>query len=168
MKIFGIAGWSGSGKTTLLVRLLPALTGRGLTVSTVKHAHMHFDMDRPGKDSYRHREAGARETLVISPKRWALLHESQGEEEATLEQLLPKLAPVDLLLIEGFKHHAHDKLEVHRAVVGKPLLAPNDPRIVGIASDGAVPGAKVPVLPLDDAAAIADFVLARAGLSARP
>lgn len=162
MRVFGLAGWSGSGKTTLVTRLIPELARRGLRVSTVKHAHHAFDVDTPGKDSYEHRRAGATEVLVSSANRFALMHELRGAPEPTLAELLARLAPVDLVLVEGFKRHAHDKLEVHRPSVGKPLLAPDDPHIVAVASDAALSGLKVPVLALDDVGAIADLVMARA------
>ncbi len=163
MKVFGLAGWSGSGKTTLMIRLLPELIARGLTVSTVKHAHHAFDVDKPGKDSYRHREAGAREVMVSSGKRWALMHENRDMPEADLGELLAHMSPVDLVLVEGFKHEAHDKLEVYRAAVGKPLLAADDPYIKAIASDIPLPNAPVPVVVLDDVAAIADIVMRACG-----
>lgn len=165
MKIFGLAGWSGSGKTSLMVRLLPELVGRGLSVSSMKHAHHAFDVDTPGKDSYEHRRAGATEVLVTSANRWALMHELRGAPEAQMEDLVARMSPVDLLLIEGFKHHAHDKLEVFRRGVGKPLLCVADPRVVAVASDGAVPEARVPVIDLDDTRAIADFIVAHCGLA---
>jgi molybdopterin-guanine dinucleotide biosynthesis protein B len=162
MRIIGLAGWSGAGKTTLLARLLPRLIGRGLTVSTVKHAHHSFDMDQPGKDSHTHRLAGAAEVLVSSAKRWALVHELRGADEPQLPALLAKLSPVDLVVIEGFKHGPHPKLEVYRESVGKPLLHPDDPRIVAIASDGALGEARVPVVSLDDHEAICDLLLRHA------
>ncbi|MCW5773899.1 MAG: molybdopterin-guanine dinucleotide biosynthesis protein B, partial [Rhodospirillaceae bacterium] len=165
MKIFGLAGWSGAGKTSLMVRLLPELVGRGLRVSTMKHAHHAFDVDKPGKDSYEHRAAGATEVLVTSANRWALMHELRGAAEATIEELVEHMTPVDLLLVEGFKHHAHDKLEIFRREVGKPLLCREDPRVVAIASDGPVPEAPVPVIALDDTRAIADFIAAHCGLA---
>lgn len=166
MKIFGLTGWSGSGKTALIVRLIPALMARGLRVSTVKHAHKGFDVDHPGKDSHNHRVAGATEVLVSSPLRWALMHELRdGEPELSLDELLPKLAPVDLLLIEGFKREPHEKIEVWRAEVGKPLIAPDDPSIVAVASDGPVPDCPVPVLDLNDPDAVAAFVVERCGLA---
>lgn len=166
MKIFGITGWSGSGKTALVVRLIPALVARGLTVSTVKHAHKGFDIDHPGKDSHRHREAGATEVLVSSPRRWALMHELRdGEPELTLESLIARVSPVDLLLIEGFKREPHDKIEVWREAVGKPLIAAEDPTVVAVASDGPVPDCPVPVLDLNDAEAVAAFVVERCGLA---
>jgi molybdopterin-guanine dinucleotide biosynthesis protein B len=163
MKIIGIAGWSGSGKTTLLTRLLPDLVGRGLRVSTVKHAHMHFDADRPGKDSYRHREAGATEVAVISPHRWALMHENRGEPEATLEEIVRRMSPVDLLVVEGFKMHDHDKIEVYRRELGKPLLSPQDARVIALATDDPPPPTALPRFHLDDIGAIADFVCRRCG-----
>lgn len=165
MRVFGLAGWSGSGKTTLVARLIPELARRGLSVSTVKHAHHAFDVDTPGKDSYEHRRAGATEVLVASANRFALMRELRGAPEPTLEDLLARLAPVDLVLVEGFKRHAHDKLEVHRPSLGKPLLAPDDPHIVAVASDVPLVGLKVPVLALDDVASIAEFVTARAKLA---
>lgn len=167
MTLFGIAGWSGSGKTTLLARLIPALVARGLTVSTIKHAHHAFDIDTPGKDSHTHRIAGATEVLVGSAARYALIHELRGAREPTLEELAARLAPVDLVLVEGFKKEGHRKLEVWRASVGKPPLWPDDPSVVAVASDGPVPGCRLPVLPLDDVEAIAAFVVATAGLRPR-
>ena len=164
MKIFGLAGWSGSGKTTLMSKLLPELIGTGLRVSTVKHAHHAFDIDRPGKDSWQHRMAGATEVMVSSANRWALMHELRGAPEPDLDQLVAKMTPVDLLLVEGFKRHAHDKLEVFRRANGKPLLHPEDDRIVAVASADPLPEARVPVLMLDDAAAIAAFIRRHVGL----
>jgi len=148
MKVLGIVGWSGSGKTTLLEALLPLLRTEGLTVSTIKHAHHGFDMDRPGKDTYRHREAGAREVLVASGTRWALLHEIQGEEP-TLPTLLTKLEPVDLVLVEGFKAHPFPKLEVHRPALGKPPIWPDAPDILAVASDVVLDAGGRTLLPLD-------------------
>ena len=145
MKVIGIAGWSGAGKTTLLTRVIPLLAARGWRVSTIKHAHHQFDVDQPGKDSHTHREAGATEVLVSSANRFALMHELRGAPELTLHALLGKLSPVDLVLVEGFKRETHPKLEVFRAVVGKPMLHPDDPNIVAVASDGAV-AARVPVV----------------------
>src|SRR5689334_14732839 len=163
MRVFGVVGWSGSGKTTLLVRLIPELTRRGVRVSTVKHAHHAFDVDKPGKDSWEHRQAGATEVMISSAARWALMHEHRGAPEATLEELLERMSPVDLVLVEGFKRHRHKKLEVHRPSVGKPLIAPEDPDIVAVASDAALAGLAVPLLDLGDPAAIAAFILATAG-----
>ena len=170
MRVLGLAGWSGSGKTTLAAALVGVLVARGQRVSTIKHAHHAFDIDQPGKDSYRHREAGAYEVLVASARRWALMHELRGESEPTLDELLGHLAPVDLVLVEGFKAHAHDKIEVHRPALAQPLLAESDPRIVAIACDERSPGVMargLPVLPLGDAAVIADFVERHCGLAAR-
>jgi len=160
MHIFGLAGWSGSGKTTLLAALIPQLVGRGVTVSTLKHAHHEFDIDRPGKDSWVHRQAGASEVMVASSRRFALMRELRDAPEPSLGELVARMAPVDLLLIEGFKREPHPKLEVHRPSVGKPFLYPDDPHIVAIASDVALT-APLPVLPLADVAAIADFILER-------
>jgi molybdopterin-guanine dinucleotide biosynthesis protein B len=160
MRVFGLAGWSGSGKTTLLAALIPELIGRGVTVSTIKHAHHEFDIDQPGKDSWVHRQAGAREVMIASSRRFALMRELRDAPEPALGELVARMAPVDLLLVEGFKREAHPKLEVHRPSVGKPFLYPDDPHIVGIASD-AVLTAPLPVLPLADVAAIADFILER-------
>ncbi len=162
MRVIGLAGWSGAGKTTLLTRLVPELGRRGVSVSTLKHAHHSFDLDTPGKDSYEHRMAGAREVLVTSARRWALMHELRGETEAALPELLRKLSPVDLVVIEGFKREPHAKIEVYRIANGKPPLHPDDPTIVAVASDTALPEAGRPVVPLDDVASIADLVLAEA------
>ena len=167
MKIFGLAGWSGSGKTTLMVRLIPALIARGIAVSTIKHAHHAFDVDRPGKDSYEHREAGATEVMVSSAKRWALMHELRGEPEPKVEDLITRMTPVDLLLIEGFKNHAHPKLEVHRPALGKELLCASDPHVVAVASDAPLTGLRVPRLDLNDVPAIAEFVIGHCGLARR-
>src|SRR5438105_6727805 len=162
MRIFGLAGWSGSGKTTLLTMVIPELTARGLVVSTIKHAHHEFDIDRPGKDSWRHREAGASEVMVASSRRWALMHELRGASEPALEELVARMSPADLLLVEGFKFHPHPKLEVHRPSVGKPLLYPEDPHIVAIASDEPLP-TKLPLLPLGEPPAVAGFILDHLG-----
>lgn len=159
MKVFGLAGWSGSGKTTLVKKLLPELISRGVRVSTMKHAHHNFDIDTPGKDSYEHRMAGATEVMVGSGKRWALMHELRNEPEPSVEDLIAAMTPVDLLLIEGFKHHPHAKLEVHRQATGKPLLWETDKDIVAIASDVNHPAANIPRLDIDDVAEIATFIL---------
>jgi molybdopterin-guanine dinucleotide biosynthesis protein B len=161
MNVIGIAGWSGAGKTTLLTRVIPCLTARGLRVSTIKHAHHAFDIDQPGKDSHTHRHAGATEVLVSSANRFALMHELRGNREWTLDALLEKLSPVDLVLVEGFKTLAHPKLEVFRAVVKKPPLHPEDENIVAIASDAPLE-AKVPVVSLDDIEAVSDILVAKA------
>ena len=163
MKIIGLAGWSGAGKTTLVAKLLPVLIARGLSVSTIKHAHHAFDVDTPGKDSYVHRQAGAHEVLVASATRFALMAEHRGADEPELPALLARLAPVDLVVVEGFKRHPHPKIEVFRAALGKPMLWPGDATIVAVASDQAVPGCDRAVIALDDVEAIADCVLARAG-----
>lgn len=162
MRVIGLAGWSGAGKTTLLTRIIPRLIGRGLTVSTVKHAHHGFDVDHPGKDSYAHRVAGATEVLVSSSLRFALMHELRGAPELDLAQLLGKLAPVDLVIVEGFKREPHPKLEVYRAVVGKPCLYLDDPDIIAIASDRAMPDAPIRSVPLEDIQTIVDLVLENA------
>lgn len=161
-RVLGFAGWSGSGKTKLLTRLLPLLAGRGLKISTLKHAHHSFDVDQPGKDSYEHRKAGASEVIVSSARRWVQMHEIGDEPEQTLPQLLRRVSPCDLVLVEGFKAGRHPKLEVFREAVGKAPLHPQDPRIVAIASDRPFPNAGVPVVDIDDVEAIADLVLARA------
>jgi molybdopterin-guanine dinucleotide biosynthesis protein B len=162
VRIIGLAGWSGAGKTTLLTKILPRILGRGLRVSTVKHAHHSFDMDQPGKDSHTHRLAGATEVLVSSSSRWALVHELRGAHEPALGGLLAKLTPVDFVLVEGFKRGHHPKIEVYRAAVGKPLLHPDDPHIVAVVSDVALPAAPVPVLGFGDVEAIVDLLLANA------
>ncbi|MGE0734139.1 MAG: molybdopterin-guanine dinucleotide biosynthesis protein B [Alphaproteobacteria bacterium] len=167
MKIFGLAGWSGSGKTTLLVQLLPALVAHGLRVSTLKHAHHAFDVDQPGKDSYAHRAAGATEVMVASAHRWALMHELRGAAEPSVADLIAHMTGVDLLLIEGFKNHAHDRLEVYRRGLGKPLLCIDDPRIVAVASDGPVPETRAKVLDLARTGEIAAFILSHCGLTPR-
>lgn len=162
MKIIGLAGWSGAGKTTLLAKLIPALKARGVRVSTIKHAHHAFDVDVPGKDSWVHREAGAQEVLVASANRFALMHELRGAPEWSLPQLLSRLTPVDLVLVEGFKRSGHPKIEVHRAANGKPFLWPDDPDIAGIASDIPPAGGAPSWVGLDDIEPIADMVLGAA------
>ncbi len=164
MRIFGLAGWSGSGKTTLLTALIPELVARGLRVSTIKHAHHEFDIDRPGKDSWRHREAGAGEVMVASTRRWAIMHELRGSSEPTLDELVAHMSPVDLLLVEGWKRHPHPKIEVHRPSLGKKLLYPDDPHVVAIASDEVL-AAPIPLLPLGDAGAVAAFISDHLGLA---
>jgi molybdopterin-guanine dinucleotide biosynthesis protein B len=162
MRIIGLAGWSGSGKTTLISKLIPCLLARGLRVSTLKHAHHGFDLDKPGKDSFVHRAAGATEVIISSAKRWAILHELGDEEEWDLPALVGKMSPVDLVLVEGFKRDAFPKLEIHRIANGKPLLHTEDPHIVAVACDSALPGLKVPVVDLNDIDAIADLLLKNA------
>jgi molybdopterin-guanine dinucleotide biosynthesis protein B len=158
MRIFGLVGRSGAGKTTLIEKLVAALRRRGLTVSTLKHAHHGFDMDRPGKDTWRHREAGAEEVMVVSGDRWALLHEIRDEPEPLLEDLVGLMKPVDLVLIEGFHTHGHPTLEVHRPEAGHALMWRDGSDIVAVASNEPLSGVGVPVLDLDDVEAIADFV----------
>ena len=158
MKVIGLAGWSGAGKTTLLTRLIPHFNAQGLRVSVIKHAHHQFDVDVPGKDSWRHREAGAAEVLVASSNRWALMHELRGAEEPRLPELLSKLSAVDLVVVEGFKREPHRKIEVYRAANEKPLLFPDDPGIVGIATDTAVE-TTLPTAHLDDIEAVAAMML---------
>ncbi|MEY9182563.1 molybdopterin-guanine dinucleotide biosynthesis protein B [Bradyrhizobium sp. USDA 326] len=158
MKVIGLAGWSGAGKTTLLTRLIPHFNAQGLRVSVIKHAHHQFDVDVPGKDSWRHREAGAAEVLVASSNRWALMHELRGAAEPRLPELLSKLSAVDLVVVEGFKREPHRKIEVHRAANAKPLLFPDDPGIAGIATDAAVE-TRLPTVHLDDIPAVAALLL---------
>ena len=167
MKVIGVTGWSGSGKTTLMVSLLPELIGRGVRVSTMKHTHHNFEIDRPGKDSFRHREAGANEVLLGSSKRWVLLHEVRDGSEVEIEDLIKRMTPVDLLLIEGFKSEKHAKIEVHRPALGSPLLCHDDPTIVAVASDQALADVTVPVLDLDNVAGIADFIIDHCGMETK-
>jgi molybdopterin-guanine dinucleotide biosynthesis protein B len=158
MKIFGFAGWSGSGKTTLIEKLLPRFVGAGLRVSLIKHAHHSFDVDQPGKDSYRHRHAGAAEILVTSSRRWVLMHELRGAQEPSFEDQVKRISPCDLLLVEGFKFAPIPKLEVWRADTGEGMLHPNDPHIVAVAADVRI-DTRLPLLDLNDDAGIAKFVL---------
>jgi molybdopterin-guanine dinucleotide biosynthesis adapter protein len=157
-KILGIVGWSGSGKTTLITKLIPVLSGRGLKVATLKHAHHAFDVDQPGKDSYEHRKAGASEVIVSSARRWVQMYEVSEGREATLAELLRRLSPCDLVLVEGFKTERHPKLEVFRQAAQKSPLHPGDNRIVAIASDQKLPNSGVPVVDLNDTEAVADLV----------
>jgi molybdopterin-guanine dinucleotide biosynthesis protein B len=159
MKVFGFAGWSGSGKTTLIEKLIPRFVDVGLRVSLIKHAHHTFDVDQPGKDSYRHRHAGAAEVLVSSSRRWVLMHELRGAAEPAFDEQLKHLSPCDIVIVEGFKHAPIPKLEVWRRETGEPLIHPNDPHIVAVASDTRV-DTKLPVLDLNDDAEIASFILA--------
>ena len=158
MKVFGFAGWSGSGKTTLIEKLIPRFSKRGLRVSLIKHAHHTFDVDKPGKDSYRHRHAGASEVLVTSSQRWVLMHELRGTPEPSFEEQLKHLSPCDLVIVEGFKYQPIPKLEVHRAGADAALLHPNDANIVAVATDAKVE-TRLPLLDLNDDGAIADFIL---------
>ena len=157
MKIFGVTGWKNSGKTGLMERLITEFTARGLSVSSIKHAHHSFDIDHPGRDSYRHRDAGARQVLLASRNRWALMHELRDEDEPSLGDLLKQLSPVDLVLIEGYKRDRHPKIEAHRKETGQPLIAPEDETIVAVASDTSV-SVDRPVLDLNYTAAIANFI----------
>jgi molybdopterin-guanine dinucleotide biosynthesis adapter protein len=166
MRVLGIAGFKNSGKTTLLVRLVEELTRRGYRLATVKHAHHSFDIDHPGRDSYRHREAGAREVAVVSRYRWALMHELDGlaAEEPSLQEILGKLGPCDLVLVEGYKRDRHPKIEVRDIGQDAPLLAAEDASVIAVAANGAVAGVRVPVFDRDDRRGLADFVVAWAGL----
>jgi molybdopterin-guanine dinucleotide biosynthesis protein B len=165
MKIFGFAGYSGSGKTTLIEQLIPLFIARGLMVSLVKHAHHTFDVDQPGKDSYRHRKAGCTEVLVTSSRRWALVHELRGAPEPGLAEQVKHLSPCDLVLVEGYKREPIPKIEVYRAQVGEPLMHPHDRNIVAIASDVRVE-TKLPQFDLNSPVAIVDFILTHVGLAA--
>lgn len=162
MKVIGLVGWSGAGKTTLITKLIPEFAARGVSVSTIKHAHHHFDIDRPGKDSYLHREAGAEEVLITSANRWVLMHELRGAPEPPLGDLLRHLAPVDLVLVEGFKQSTLAKIEVHRVANAKPFLFPGDRDIVALASDAPPPFGPLPRIDLDDVGAVADVALRHA------
>ena len=163
MRVFGVTGWKNAGKTGLMERLVIEITGRGISVSTIKHAHHSFDVDHPGKDSHRHRQAGATEVLLASRKRYALMHEMRGDAEPPLSELLAKLAPVDLILIEGYKRDRHSKVEAHRAETGNPLIATEDETVRAVASDVPMDLDR-PVFDLDDTAGIADFILSEVGL----
>jgi len=162
VRIIGLAGWSGSGKTTLITKLIPRLIARGVKISTLKHAHHGFDLDQPGKDSFFHRAAGATEVVISSAKRWAILHELREETEWDLGALVAKMSPVDLVLVEGFKRDSFPKLEIHRAANGKPLIYPDDPHVVAVASDVALPNVKIPVIDLNDVEIIGDYLLKHA------
>lgn len=164
MRVYGVTGWKDAGKTGLMERLVAEITGRGLSVSTVKHAHHDTDVDQPGRDSHRHRTAGAREVLLATPRRWALMAELRDAPEPPLAELLARLSPVDLVLVEGYKRDAHPKLEVWRAATGRAPLAQGNPTIRAIAADAAPTGVDLPVLDLDGTAAIADFILREVGL----
>ena len=165
MKVFGFAGYSGSGKTTLIERLIPLFTQRGIGVSLIKHAHHTFDIDQPGKDSYRHRKAGCMEVLVTSSRRWAVMHELRGAPEPTLEELVKRMSPCDLLLVEGFKREVIPKLEVYREEVGEPLIHPHDQNIVAIASDARLQ-TRLPQFDLNAPGPIAEFIVRHVGLEA--
>ena len=167
MKLYGVTGWKNAGKTGLMERLVAEITGRGFSVSTLKHAHHAFDIDQPGKDSHRHREAGAHQVLLASGRRWALMTELRDEPEPPLATLLAQMAPVDLVLIEGWKRDTHPKVEAWRAETANPLIAPGDATIRAVASDSALEGVDLggrPVFDLDDTGAIAAFILREVGL----
>lgn len=163
MNVYGVVGWKNAGKTTLMERLVSNIAGRGLTVSTIKHAHHVFDVDRPGKDSFRHRAAGAQQVLVASAARWALMHELRDAPEPSLDELLAQMSPVDLILIEGYKRDRHPKVEAYRAITGAPLIGADDETVRAIATNDAIEATQ-PLLPLNDAAAVADFILADLGV----
>ena len=164
MKLYGVTGWKNSGKTVLMERLVAEFARRGVSVSTIKHAHHDTDIDHPGRDSFRHREAGAHEVVVSSPNRWALMHELRGAKEPPLEDLVARLSPVDLVLVEGYKRAPHPKVEAHRRETGRPLLAADNASIRAVASDEPLDGLAVPLLDLDNTAAIADFIAREVGL----
>lgn len=169
MRVYGVIGWKNSGKTGLMERLIAECRTRGLTVSSVKHAHHAFDIDQPGKDSFRHRQAGAGEVLLASRNRWVLMHENEPDKEPPLAELLACLSPVDLVLVEGYKRDTHPKLEAHRAVTGQGLVALDDPTVRAVASDAVADlperGWRGAAFDLDDTAAVADFILSDLGLS---
>ena len=165
MRVYGVTGWKNSGKTTLVEALVRDITGRGLQVSTVKHAHHAFDLDQPGKDSYRHRHAGAGQVLIASRARWALMTELRDDGEPSLADLLARLDPVDLVLVEGYKRDRHPKIEARRAATAQNLIAEDDATIEAVASDAPLDGLAVPVFDLDDVPGIADFILRRVGLA---
>ncbi len=162
MKVFGFAGWSGSGKTTLIERLIPRFVKCGLKVSLIKHAHHSFDVDHPGKDSYRHREAGCSEVVVVSEKRWVVVHELRGEPEPSLDEQIGRVSPCDLLLVEGYKHYAMPKLEIWRKENAKPLLHPEDKHVIAIAADASL-DTRLPRFDLNDYDGIGDFILSYNG-----
>jgi molybdopterin-guanine dinucleotide biosynthesis protein B len=167
-RVFGITGWKNSGKTTLTEKLVTELVRRGWTVSTVKHAHHDFDIDKPGADSFRHRQAGATEVAIVSGRRWALMHELRGEDEPKLDDILARLTPSDIVLVEGYKREAHKKIEARRIEAkDRTPLSANDPNIVAIAADFAIEGEKLPVFDLDDTKSIADFIERSTGLVAQ-
>lgn len=168
MKVYGVIGWKNSGKTGLMERLITALREQGYSVSSIKHAHHAFDIDQPGKDSFRHRQAGAGEVLLASRHRWVLMHENAPDQEPPLADLLARLAPVDIVLVEGYKRDNHPKIEAHRTATGQPLIAPDDPTVRAVASDTVIRlqemGWQGPAFDLDDADALAKFILSDLGL----
>lgn len=163
-RVIGVAGFKNAGKTTLVERLVTELTRRGYRISTVKHAHHSFDIDHEGRDSFRHRKAGAGEVAVVSTSRWAIIHESRGEAEPPLDEILAKLAPCDLVIVEGYKRDGHDKIEVRNLALDHPKLAGGDPTVVAIAANGPVADAPVPVFGRDDVTALAGFIVKHMGL----
>lgn len=165
MKVFGFAGYSGAGKTTLIEQLIPCFVSDGLRVSLIKHAHHGFDLDRPGKDSFRHREAGATEVFLVSSQRWVLMHELREDVEPTLEEQLARMSPCDLVLVEGFKYTSIPKIEIHRPANGKPLIYPENPNVIALATDDASLTAPLPLLDLNAPRRIADFILTHLELS---
>lgn len=166
MNVYGVIGWKNAGKTTLVERLVGEISGRGFSVSTLKHTHHMVDVDRPGKDSHRHRQAGAHQVILASSSRWALMTELRGAEEPPLETLIGQLEPVDVVIVEGWKRDSHPKVEAWRAETGQPLIAATDPTIRAVASNDR-PAASQPVIGLDDIPAIADFILADLGMALR-
>ena len=166
MQVLGIAGWSGSGKTMLITRLIAELVERGITTSTIKHAHHEFEVDKKGKDSFKHRIAGAHEVLIGSARRWALMHELRSRAEPSLEDLLHKMSRVDLVLVEGFKFGDHDKIEVYRSELGKPLLYREDPKVVAVVTDSDLESLDRPVFGSEDIGGLVNFVMSRYGLTA--
>jgi len=164
VKLFGIVGWKNSGKTTLVARLVTDLKSRGFSVSTMKHAHHAFDLDQPGRDTYKHREAGAQEVVISSSRRWAIMHELQRDENYTLDDLLAKMQPVDIVLVEGFKSNAHPKIETHRTQSEMPLVSAENKTIIAVASDCDVDTNGLPCLNLNDVPAVADYIIAQTGL----
>lgn len=167
-RVFGVTGWKNSGKTTLMARLVSELTGRGWQVSAVKHAHHAFDIDKEGTDSFRHRRAGALEVAIVSANRWALMHELRGEQEPDLEEVLERLSPCDLVLVEGYKREGHPKIEVRRLEAkDRTPLAPADPAIAAVVADHDVEDEHIPVFSIEDIHAIADFIERRSGLTDR-
>ncbi len=165
--VFGITGWSGSGKTALIVALIPEFRRRGYRVATIKHAHHDFDIDKPEKDSHKHRTAGATETVISSANRWAIVHENRGAPEPGLPDLVARLSPTDIVLVEGYKSHPHPKIEVYRPSTGAPLLCTENATIRAVASDAPVDGATAPIIDLNDPAEVATFILSQCGLDAR-
>lgn len=168
MKTFGLVGWSGSGKTTLMEQLIPELTGRGFSISTMKHTHHKFEIDKPGKDSFKHRMAGATEVAVMSSTRWALVHELREADEPSVDEMIAKMSPVDLVLIEGFKTHTHPKVEIFRPSVREAMLQPEDETVVAVATDEDLGDLAVPVLDLNNVPQVADFIIAYCDLQETP